>query len=151
MICRCVSQNWPICKTPICMSTFWWETFSPYSLCWQLVLEMMTTRSGVKQINEFKVNSSDSNQLDEEHIGSVSTLAHHDNQLRPGEILESRYTCGNGTHRKFTCEKGKIETCVKDALFWQLFPKKETCYGYGVCWGISLNNDFLWENGKPYT
>ena len=26
------------------------------------------------QINEFKVNSSDSNQLDEEHIGSVSTL-----------------------------------------------------------------------------
>ena len=69
------------------------------------------------QINEFKVNSSDSNQLDEEHIGSVSTLAHHDNQLRPGEILESRYTCGNGTHRKFTCEKGKIETCVKDALF----------------------------------
>ena len=33
------------------------------------------------QINEFKVNSSDSNQLDEEHIGSVSTLTHDDNQL----------------------------------------------------------------------
>ena len=43
------------------------------------------------QINEFKVNSSDSNQLDEEHIGSVSTLSPHDNQLQLLKFQESRY------------------------------------------------------------
>ena len=105
MICRC---DWPICKNANLHVCTFDEKLFPLNLEGEAYIQYSARRERelrgkrwlpsmtyvvvvLIQINEFKVNSSDSNQLDEEHIGSVSTLSPHDNQLQLLKFQESRY------------------------------------------------------------